>query len=268
MDELGFLNYTRTFEVIFEDRTTANPNDALLALPITKYDAYSYAGYTDTYSRATSVTATPENDSVTYTVVVQYTPQPIETLQMQKTWSFNAYTEVLISDLDFNVIANSAGDRFPEGIETQRFLPVLTITRPQATFDPLNAFSFMGTINSGSFYGAPQKTARCVDYSGTMAYLQNGSTYWNVTYSFEFGFFPHGQGWDAVLLDEGYNEINTVVERTGSENKKRRITIAGNPVNEPQKLDGTGKIETRQGYGWFKYFRVYPLSNFGFLDLE
>lgn len=270
MDDRGFIQYTRTFQVIFPDRTTSNPNDALLALPITKFDAYSYAGITDATSRATTVTATPENDGVTYTVTVNYTtPESIGRSEEQRptvSWSYNAYTDVLITDLDNSPIANSAGDKFPEGIEAQRFIPVLTIQRAEPYFYPLQAFAYMGSINVSDFYGAPKGTVRCTDFSGQLAYNQDGSSYYNVTYAFEFGFFPHGKGWDSIVLDEGYNHIDTTVG-TG-EKAKRRITVGGVPVNDPAKLDGQGHTLPDAGVGYFLQFRVYPYADFSSLNLE
>lgn len=266
MDDKGYLSYVRTFEVIFASPAVANPNDALLALPISKGDYYAYGAYTDYTSRALTVTATPDNDSTTYTVTVNYGPTPLETTSVTptKTWGYNAYSEPLISDLDNNAVVNSAGDPIYK-IEAERFIPVLTITRAEASFDPLTAYSYKGSVNSDTFYGAPTRTVRCIDFSGSNAYTQDGIEYWNVTYSFEFGFFPHGQGWDAVVLDEGLNYLNKTI--TDPTKQKQPITNHGVIATEPQKLDLNGQPERRNGYAWFRFFRTYPMANFGALNL-
>jgi len=277
MDDRGFLQYTRTFEVIFESRTLSNPNSAFLALPIQKFDSYSYAGFTDNTSKATTVTATPDNDGLTYTVTVNYTtPEQVAKSsesgsggQPTKAWSYTAYTDVLKTDLDNRDIRNSAGDLFPEGLETQRFIPVLTITRTEPTFSPLKAFQYMGSINVGIFYGAAKGTVRCTDFSGSLGYNQDGTTFYTVTYSFEFGFFPHGQGWDSIVLDEGYYYLdNTLKANDETVEVKRRILIATTNANDPQKLNGQGQVLSEGGVGYFLKFRIHPYANFTSLGLE
>lgn len=281
VDDRGLTSYTRKFQAIFDTLEEANPNAAVLAIPVAKYDAYSYGGVTDNYSRAMNLQAVPDPESFgeKYDITVNYSvPENIANAEsgsgdgglgrIEKAWSFNRYTLLLSVDEDNKPIANSAGDIYPEGLEVERFMPVLSITRNETNFEPLTAYQYIGSINLDEFYGAPKNHARCVDASGVLKYLPNGSTYWTVSYAFEFGFFPHGKGWNAVILDTGFNEkIEIIKSGGGKETIKRKITLGGEPVSDPQKLNGKGGLLTEGQDPIFAEYRVHRYASFGALAL-
>lgn len=165
-------------------------------------------------------------------------------------WSFSQWTEPTHVDIYGNFIQASWYLTHPEDpkpyppVERQHSLPVLRVTRNEATFSPLYAAQYKDSINSNVFLGAPRHCVKISNIQAKSVYDQKfRMTYWNVQYEFQFN-----------LNTFDYIEVDV----------KWGTDMANGKPTKPVFLDGAG-AELPQGDPLvFNTFEIYPELPFNF----
>lgn len=277
LDRNGYATYQRVFQVIAEDYTTRQGAavEAVRAI-VDIGDAYSVLdpadGTTvidsDAGAFCTDLSAalgSGADDGCTWDVTVTYgpaggevptfPPNPLDH-PIELSWGSQLVDEVIFLDRDGDPITNSAHDYFEENPPTRaRYKIILNIQRNQATFSTTLAQSYKGTVNDADFTVVSETFAaglvKCADITGKPIYHPDCGWYWVVSYSFEID--PNG--WAYKPLDRGVRKLVS-----GS---KVAITDAhGEPIADPDFLNGSGAVLTAGGTPIVLEFDIYPESNF------
>jgi len=154
-------------------------------------------------------------------------------------WGVETTTRAVTKDRDDAPILNAAGDPF-EPLEVEDNQMVLTIERPEASFDVTVAGAYNNAINSDTFYGAEPKTLR-VRITAKRAF-RNQISYFNVRYEFKY----RPQGWQPKLLQQGLRQLIDDPDNPGEKLKVPCFVAAdggvytSDPVTSPVPLDADG----------------------------
>lgn len=184
-------------------------------------------------------------------------------------WDIEEKDEVIKYDAITGIpILNSAKE--PITTTAPLSIPVLSMTRIEATFTATRILLYNNHINQYTFMGAP---SYCALMSGPTARKKvvQGQRKWEVTYRIKFNMKINPQtlqpsGWRLFLLDHGTRFISDTDDD-------------GNPIYEKfktdeEKDDDTGNLD---GFGYplpdgdpeiYLGYNRYPLVNFNNLGLE
>jgi hypothetical protein len=173
-------------------------------------------------------------------------------------WSTEELEVFLTEDVNGDAIFNTAGDEYSDSIPRTLYIPVLTITKPVATYSAANAFVYNNALNSDVYRGGVAGTWR-VKITATSAY-RNGEEYFNGKWVFKYN--PYG--WQPTALNAGYYQL--VDDGTGNmEHVPCTIkTIDGHdsePVTIPAPLDINGTQIDKDllpGAAIFQSIEAYP----------
>lgn len=195
-----------------------------------------------------------------YIVVFGDQPSPIDE-PAEITWGFASSQEPIDADINGNPICNAADEPFDTPTTRDIDDLVLTISRNEATVNPLTMLAYQGAVNSDQFGFANAGQARLTRITAEAQTL-NDFTYWRVRYEIQF----RADGWRKRIRNEGFRE------RTGTDANGRPIyrqitDDAGNPLSKPILLDAAGRrLADGQPPVWL-YFDVYPSLPFATLGL-
>jgi hypothetical protein len=235
--------FTRTYTRVFLVSVTSKnerENTAILATGVPRvWDPYVAGGDSDTGALCRSVTAQVSSESpYLYEVTCEYSSAVKEESQQAEnplarpakiSWSFQAYEKPLQRDIGGRAIVNSAKLPFDPPVTADDRRILLTIQRNEATFNVARALEYQDSVNLDPFFGAAAGLCKTQGITGDGPHSENGTSFWSVTYSFEF----RKEGWFCRILDAGYSELidSKIVEiKNGSEK-----------VSIPEPLDGTGR---------------------------
>ena len=179
-------------------------------------------------------------------------------------WSFNRYRKPIRKarlyatagavNPDFGTVVpvvNSAGDPFDPLPEVDDSRLILTVSRNEATFDPLFAIDYQDAVNSDLFLGAAPRQAK-LNLSAKRQWDKVIGPYYAVQYDIEF----RREGWLLSLLDAGRHDLNRVV----------LLDNYGQPYSNDVPLNGFGAKLTTDDYVFMDYV-VYEERPFAALNL-
>lgn len=271
----GNRSYTRTFDVLTDDRNTAQKEVR---------DAAGVPRVGDVYPDDLGATATRvsvEQDpgifllwrvTVEYETVTGNQNQAAEdedplNRPAELEWSFAQFTKVADQDIDGNMITNSAGDPFDPPPEIDDSRPVLRIARNEAGFSAATAVEFMDAVNDDAFFGGQPGQVKVANISAVRQF-ENGIPFWRVVYEFHF----RREGWSLQILDRGYRILVGGVPEPVVEDVKNPGggTETFQEVREPILLNGAGlpKPSTPPpSPGVYLSFDVYKTKTFAVLGL-
>lgn len=141
-------------------------------------------------------------------------------------------------DYDNKPVKNSAGQPFNPPLKVTVYRPQITITLFKALGDDSygNAVTYIGKVNSDTFYGFAANTLICKKYS-LQSQFEHGQFWWNKTVVLE----AKADGYNPIrILDAGTYEL------CGGVIKPIR-DAEGQPVTDPVPLDGNGKAIYNSG---------------------
>jgi len=149
-------------------------------------------------------------------LAISETPEsgsPPDSLIPEWSWSAETIDKDWFIDADGNQIATSAGEQI--ALAMPLAIPVLTIERYEASFDPSVIIDYMNHRNSSPFWGADEDQVICAaieDRKDTHVVF-GGQFYRKVRYVFKFAvpFIEEVlEGWTDVLIDRGtfYKDSN------------------------------------------------------------
>lgn len=169
-------------------------------------------------------------------------------------WGVVRSQKLVDYDVFSTAILNAAGDPYEQGVQKSVALSTLTVQTNEKYFSWNTARAYNDCTNSNSWKGAAPGTLR-VTITASDDWHQEIGEYWHVTYFFEHSKDP--QGWDAVVLNKGFNEVVDGV--------KKKIMLEGKEPSEAQLLDKNGKhIPQGSGQPVFNYHRIYNRVPFNF----
>jgi hypothetical protein len=171
-------------------------------------------------------------------------------------WGFETQDVVIVYDQETQEpIANSSGE--PLLVTTPAPIPILTITRYEATFSPLLIVDYVNRVNQSTFWGAPPKSVLLAGITASQEEIE-GRTLWNVSYTFKFkvGNAFNDAGWQIQPLDNG-------TRYTESNQTKIFMDASGNPTSGY--LDGSGG---RSDVPYYLTFNLYAQKDFADLTLD
>lgn len=150
-------------------------------------------------------------------------------------------------------VVNSAGDPFVPIPEIDDSRLVLSVSRNEATFDPLVAIDYQDAVNSDGFLGAAKRTAK-LNLSAKRDWDKVIGPYYKVQYEIEF----RREGWLLSILDAGLHDLNGKV----------LIDTNGQPYSDEVPLNGFGGklANPDDGYVYLDYI-VYKERPFAALNL-
>jgi len=145
---------------------------------------------------------------------------------------------------------------------------ILTFTRMQASYSPVQMIRYANKVNGSPWYSCPKYTAKCLMPEAVMQWSEEmGRYYWKVTYVFEIA----PEGWQVKLANFGKKCI------VWSSAAHRYVTTdcrddLGQPMTDGQFLDELGgQLSLDQiGQGKIYYlpeFYPYYTANFALLGL-
>lgn len=238
--------HSLTWQVIFEDASYDAEDAKDEANPPSTYRGWPLL----------SVTASGESeDGCDFTVTAEYGRRETEENPLDEPadiqWGFAQFQKPVQYDINNQPILNSAGDPVTDQeIDDSRL--VLTVTRNEASFNPLLAFQYRDAVNATPFKGCPIGTVKVANIGAVEKHDKpDFGVYYTVTYTFHFD----PKGFDRIILDQGYREK--------IDGKMKHILVQGQKITEPHLLDGTGKKLPVDGQPRFKTWRVYPRLPFG-----
>jgi hypothetical protein len=131
--------------------------------------------------------------------------------QRRPEWEWDFETEEIAMTKDVqtgDAVVNSAGDVYE--VTTPIIIPVLTIERLQADFDPDTIINYVNHTNTATFWGAPAGAALCAGIRDRKdrTEVYNGLSYRRVSYVFKFKLpdIPNViEGWKLILMNYGPN---------------------------------------------------------------
>lgn len=132
-------------------------------------------------------------------------------------------------------ITNSAGESYDPPLTTEVSDLVLTYVRNESWFEPGVAQSYKDHINSDPFLGFEAETVKCVEYGGEFT-VEGDFEFYVVTRVFHIRL----DGWRKRVLDRGFHE--KIGETDNNIPILRKfVDDEGNPLTEPQLLNGQGR---------------------------
>jgi len=155
-------------------------------------------------------------------------------------WDFEESQEPIFVDGNGNAILNSAGQSFDPPIDDIISDLVLTITRPEFSFDVARAVSFKDAVDFG--FLASNGHAKMRGISGRRG-IVGGFNLWLVTYRIVFREFNPTDGrfgWNRLILDEGKIQVAAVDPGGGIVQVAPILDASGQQVSNPVKLNGQG----------------------------
>jgi hypothetical protein len=182
-------------------------------------------------------------------------------------WDFETVGYVLRKDVDDSsiAVANSAGEPFE--LETEIAIPILTIERWEAYFDPSNIINYINHRNENVFWTAPANAVVCTgirDRKDTNE-ITSGIAYRKVTYNFKF-MVPFiadvMEGAKEIVADIGTRYKLTSGATTYTEYR----STGGMPTKCSLNTDGT--LRTAAQTLLFKKFNKFPKADFNDLNIN
>jgi len=249
--------YTNYGAMMLEATTAIDPNDPTIRIP-SKGESF-YTGVLGTQFGTSIVEEVYgelySEQNLTWTVTVSYGPleegqggnnggfeypwnePPVDD------WGSTIVQRPMLVDVNDRPLVNSVGARFAEVITRPVALRRLVVkeNRKFGSFSPMDAASFISTINRSSFSVSgqtiPKEKALCTAYNGRTAYANDQSgnqiKYWQITAAWDI--ITDDDDWHGYILDQGYNEF---AENGGVQ----AILIKGGvKPSSPQLLNGNGK---------------------------
>ena len=175
-------------------------------------------------------------------------------------WEKVDYEETRSKDLDGKPFHNTLGQPLPNPPKFPVTQLRLIVTRNQATYDPAEAFSYGNRVNSDGFLGQKPQTAK-MDLPTAIEQVENGISFWSVTYSIEF----KEDGWNPVKLPNEGLEYTPPGESTGV--RKAMDDDFGATTGEWGLLTEFSKKMPAGQDPFMLEFRVYKSKAFGPLGL-
>lgn len=166
-----------------------------------------------------------------------------------------ARTRFTNTDRFGNPIVNSAGDLFPEPIEVEEYLPIISISRNEPDYPLGEVFQYANAVNSSATTNFAAGTLKAIPPRATLQHSPNSGVYWNINYKFQI----NPSGYDISLYDRGLRELK--------DDKLRDIIVDGQPVNQPAFLDGSGLKLAEDGDPVSMSWSVYPTKDYSFFNL-
>jgi hypothetical protein len=187
------------------------------------------------------------------------------TLQPEWDWSSETEQRHMEKDVNGDRIQNSA--QHPYFIEAPVTMPVLTITRYEASFSPTTLIAYVNRVNETAFWGVPAGSALCSEIRDSGVAI-NGTNYRKVTYTFKVRLdYETGSlvanAWQLSLLDHGpyYIDFGEDAPQAAGEIIKEEYKVRFKDRNNKPitgNLDGSGgKLEGSASLVWnaFDKFR-------------
>lgn len=180
-------------------------------------------------------------------------------------WSDSVFQTVVLYDNQGRAILNSAGDAFDPPVEADDNRPMLTVSRAEATYDPILTYNYRDAVNADPFWGFPPLVWKMKSRRGTRTYNPDAGTtsgyYWEVNYEFEL----NPLGWTRWILDQGLK----VAGAGGGAQAINAKDGGGENVTSPILLNGRGAILPAGAPPVFLPYNIYnilPFDVFGLYD--
>jgi hypothetical protein len=180
-------------------------------------------------------------------------------------WSSERVELACTRDRHGKIISNVIGDPFDPPLTRPQAIPVVTITRTLARFDPQWVFDYQDHINQYEWMGCPQGTVLCKELTGDRTFHADWGYMWEQT--LVFAFRPILMAEDGTIIQNGWADVvlNTGLrEKVGGVVKK--IMVDNAPVSAPVALTSKGRYDP-DGEQGFLSFDLYPEADFSFFDL-
>jgi len=178
-------------------------------------------------------------------------------------WDFATSHEMMYTDANDTLLCNSAGDMIDPPIVGEFNDLILRVVRNEASFNPVTAYQYKGSVNSDLFYGIAAGQCRLTTFSGQQM-VTPSLTYWKVTYEVQFRF----DGWKLLVPDMGLRakRYNTTTQTYEVINIPDPAT--GNPIVSPWYLNGNGFVGSVGDPVVTLEFNLYRSMPFGPLGLQ
>lgn len=170
-------------------------------------------------------------------------------------FGFAQHSEPYRIDANDEKVDNSAGTFYDPLPERDVSRLHFTVTKNTVTYDVAMAIAYQDVLNSSQWAGFATKTVKCNNIRGRGPLFENGYTFFETTFEFEF----RRGGWKDKLPDVGYyyNLGNARIQFTDN---------SGQPLPRPQPLDGSGGVGSASSIV-YNEFEPYPTKDFAALGL-
>jgi hypothetical protein len=271
-EQNGNRSYTRTWIVLTDD-PRVGPKAVLDAVPVLTGQTYDDGFEQDGRAFCVSVSATcTEEDGMQWEVVAEYGafdavefPENPLSRDPEISWEYQRTQEAVDrepgdpeADPPPKQIKNSAGDSFDPPLLRDVRKPILKLTRNEANFDPLLAFTFHDKVNSNPFFGADPGYVKIEGITPQRVHNPAIGWYWTVQYEFLFDTRTH----DPQVLNQGFKRLDDEGERVLCTDNN------GEVVTSPVWLDEDGQQIPPDGDPVYLQFQIYERIDFSFLNFD
>ena len=262
IDSSFVRTYTLVYRVVTSDRLDG-PYVARTAVPWGVGDQYNFGAEYDTGAYCTDVSASEDSggEGISWLVTVSFgrlPPTDENPLLQPYKYSYNGQPvdEPYNIDVTGKAVCNTVGDPFQNQLVRQISRPILSVTRNEATFNPLIPL-LSNTVNADVFFGNAPGTALCMPPQVSTEYHQTYGYYYVTSY--EFAINP--DGWDDYVWNLG----------TRSRNPRgvlKPIVLNGTPVTDPVPLTWSGDVLPQNAAPITLRFQPYNKMPFSILGLN
>jgi hypothetical protein len=169
-------------------------------------------------------------------------------------FGFAQHSEPYRIDANDEKVDNSAGTFYDPLPEKDASRLHFTVTKNTVTYDVAMAIAYQDVLNASAWAGFALKTVKCNNIRGRGPLFENGYTFYETVFEFEF----RREGWKDKLPDVGYYYLSGSARIQFTDN-------AGQPLPRPQTLDGSGGAGSATVI--YNEFEPYPTKNFAALGL-
>jgi hypothetical protein len=282
----GGRTYTLQVRVITDDKRIG-PRTAMLACNIGVGSPFRYPlddpGEFDYGSTLVGISAEKEGeDGLSYIVTMEFGPyKPLEqsgaendnTFTMNPLlvpptvrWSSETVEIACTHTRDGKLIANVNKDPFDPPLTRPQTIPLATVSRVLASFDPNWIAAYQGCVNAFDWLGYPAGTVMLKEISADKTFNADWGWLWSQTLVFAFRPIRYADD-GTTLIEAGWSEM---VLNAGLREKKagvvKQIIIDGSPISSPVALTSKGEYDPSGDQGYL-VFDVLPTLDFSVLGL-
>ncbi len=182
-------------------------------------------------------------------------------------WSSETYEVACTHTRDGKLIANVNKDPFDPPLARPQTIPLATVTRTLAFFDPAWIANYQGCINGLDWQGFPAGTVMLKEIAADKTFSTDFGWLWEQTLVFACKPIRYAED-GTTLIEAGWAEM---VLNTGLREKKagkiKQVIIDGSPVSSPVALTSKGEYDPDSDDQGYLIFDILPTLDYSVLGL-
>ena len=260
VDEYGNIvaETNRVFSAVCSETATTPRADRIDILNHASCPAAGSDHPDDSWLKCQKVDIT-HNSGCTYQVIAEYKSlgDPVLRLPVIE-YDHQVTSEQIDKDINDQPLQVSSGEPLDPPLNEEKSDRVIRYTFYTYSYSSSTAAAFNEHVNDGTYAGFPAGTVKIGKFAGTMESI-GGYVFYRVIVEL----VVREQTWKRRCLDQGFRQLTT-----GTPGFKAILDDEKNPVTEPVKLDGTGKVLAAEAPPYWHLFETKESANFNSLPIN